>query len=96
MENAPEQNGYNTEIQILARLLMTPRHITQALVKYVVIKYYLYDSPRGNMLNRRLHSGIITYVNNTPIIWYSKRHNTVEASSFGSESFAIRIVTDRI
>ena len=61
---------------------MIPRHIPEALVKYVVIKSYLDDSPAGNMVNRRSHSGIIIYVNIKPIIWYSKRHNIVEASSF--------------
>ena len=28
------------------------------------------------------------------IIWYSKRQNTVEASSFGSEFIALRIATE--
>ena len=41
-------------------------------------------------------SGIIIYVNNSPISWYSKRKNTVEASSFGSEFVAIRISTEMI
>ena len=50
----------------------------------------------GSMTNSRSHSGIIIYVNNAPIIWYSKRHNTVEASSFGSELFSPRVVTDII
>ena len=45
------------------------------------------------MENRRSHSGIIIYVNNAPIICYIKLHNTVEASSFGSEFASLRIVT---
>ena len=48
------------------------------------------------MTNRRSHSGIIIYVNNALIIWYSKRHNTVEASIFGLEFVAIRITIDMI
>ena len=60
-----------------------PRHITEALGKYVVIKAYVDANHAGNMENRRLHSDIIIYVNNSPIIWYSKRQNTVKASSFG-------------
>ena len=31
-----------------------------------------------------------------PIIWYSKRQNTVEASSFGSEYIALRICTEMV
>ena len=46
-----------------------------------------------NMANKRSHSGIIIYVNNAPIIWYSKLHNTVEASSSISEFVAFRTST---
>ena len=66
----------------------------EALGKYVVIKSYLDANHAGNMENRRLHYGIIIHVNNSPIIWYSKQHNTVEASSFGSEFVALRITTE--
>jgi hypothetical protein len=30
----------------------------------------------------------IIYVQNAPILWYSKRQNTVEAATFGSEMVA--------
>ena len=73
-----------------------PRHMPEALGKYVVIKAYVDANHAGNMSNRRSHSGIIIYVNNSPIIWYSKKQNTVEASSFGLEFFAIGIVTEMI
>ena len=36
------------------------------------------------------------YINNAPIIWYSKRQNTVETSSFGSEYVALRICVKMI
>ena len=55
----------------------------EELGKYVVIKAYVDSNHALNMANRRSHSGIIIYVNNAPIIWYSKCHNTVEASIFG-------------
>jgi len=47
----------------------------------------------GNMKTRRSHTGILIYINQAPIIWYSKRQNTVEASCFGSEYIALRICT---
>ena len=50
----------------------------------------------GNMITRRSHTGIIIFVNNSPIIWYSKRQNTVDTSSFGSEFIALRIATEMI
>ena len=68
----------------------------QALGKYILIKDYVDDNHAGNMANMILHSGIIIYVNNAPIIWYSKLQNTVEASIFGSQSVDPRIYTEII
>ena len=45
------------------------------------------------MLTRRSHTGFIIFVNNSPIIWYSKRQNTVESSGFGYEFIALRTAT---
>jgi hypothetical protein len=33
----------------------------------------------GNVIMRRSHSGIFLFVQNAPIIWYSKQQNTVES-----------------
>ena len=59
-------------------------------------KAYVDANHAGNMANRRSHSGIIIYVNNAHIVWYSKRKNTVEDSSFGSEFVALRITTEMV
>ena len=50
----------------------------------------------GNMENMRSHSVIIIHVNNAHIIWYNKRQNTLESSSFRSEFVAPRIATEMI
>ena len=50
----------------------------------------------GNVVTRRSHTGIIIYVQNAPIIFYSKRQNTVEAATFGSEFVALRICKELI
>ena len=50
----------------------------------------------GNKVTRRSHTGIIIFVQNSPIIWYSKKQNTVESSSFGSEFVAMRTARDLI
>ena len=62
----------------------------------VRLRCYVDANHAGNMANRRSHSGVIIYINNAPIIWYSKRQNTVESSSFGSEYVALRIATELI
>jgi hypothetical protein len=40
--------------------------------------------------NRRSQTGILIFCNKAPIIWFSKRQNTVEASTFGSEFQAMK------
>ena len=50
----------------------------------------------GNKLNRRSHTVFIIFFNSAPIIWYSKKQNTVESSSFGSEYNALRIAMEQV
>ena len=50
----------------------------------------------GNVVTRRSHTGIIIFFQNAPIIWLSKRHNMVEAATFGSEFVALRICKELI
>jgi hypothetical protein len=49
----------------------------------------------GCRVTRRSHTGIVLFVNRAPIVWYSKRQNTVETSTFGSEFVAMRIAIDQ-
>jgi hypothetical protein len=44
----------------------------------------------------RSHTGILIFVNRAPIIWYSKRQNTIETSTFGSEFVAMKITVEQI
>ena len=48
----------------------------------------------GNVVTCRSHTGILHFINNAPINWYSCRQNTVESSTFGSEYNALRIAVD--
>ena len=45
---------------------------------------------------RRSHTGILIFLNKAPIVWYSKRQNTVETSTFGSEFVAMRQAVEMI
>ena len=60
------------------------------------ITCYVDADHAANKVTRRSHSGILIYCQNTPIIWFSKRQNTVETSSFGSEFVALRLATELI
>ena len=62
----------------------------------VTISCFVDANHAGNVVTRRSHSGIIIFVQNAPIIWFSKRQNTVECATFGSELVAQRICKDLI
>jgi Reverse transcriptase (RNA-dependent DNA polymerase) len=44
----------------------------------------------GDTVGRRSQTGILIFVNRAPILWHSKRQNTVESSTFGSEIVALK------
>jgi hypothetical protein len=50
----------------------------------------------GCQVTRRSHTGVLLYVNRTPVVWYSKRENMVEASTFGSEFIAMNTAVELI
>ena len=71
-----------------------PPNMPEPLGNPVVVAAYVDANHAGNLANRRSHTGVLLYVNNSLIVWYSKRQNTVESSSFGSEFVALRIATE--
>jgi hypothetical protein len=50
----------------------------------------------GNRVTRRSHTGVLIFLNKAPILWFSKKQNTVESSTFGSEFVAMRQAVDLI
>ena len=44
---------------------------------------------------RRSTTGFVFFINGAPISWYSKRQNTIESSTFGSEYVALRIAIEK-
>ena len=50
----------------------------------------------GDRVTRRSQTGIIIFLNRAPIIWYSKKQNTVETSTFGSEFIAMKTAVEMI
>lgn len=49
----------------------------------------------GCRVTRRSHTGIFVFINRAPVMWYSKRQNTVESSTFGSEFVAMKIAVEQ-
>jgi hypothetical protein len=50
----------------------------------------------GCRVTRHSHTGILIFVNRAPILWYSKRQNTVETSTFGSEFIAAKTAVEMV
>jgi hypothetical protein len=73
-----------------------PPKMPEPLGSAVTISVFVDANHAGNVVTRRSHTGIIIYLQNTPIIWHSRRQNTVETSTFGSEFVALRCARDLI
>ena len=73
-----------------------PPNMPEPLGNPVKVSCFVDADHAGNLVTRRSHTGILIYLNNAPISWYSKRQNTVESSTFGSEFVALRIALEQI
>jgi hypothetical protein len=73
-----------------------PRNMPEPRGNPVIISAFVDANHAGNVVTRRSHTGIIIYVQNAPTVWFSKRQNTVEAATFGSEFVALRICKELI
>ena len=50
----------------------------------------------ADKVTRPSQTGILIFVNRAPILWYSKRQNTVETSTFGSEFIAMKTAVEQV
>lgn len=71
-----------------------PPDMPEPLGNSVRITAFMDSDHGGNRVTRRSHTGIIILVNNAVITTYSKKQNTVEAATFGSEMVAMRVARD--
>ena len=71
-----------------------PHNMPEPLGEKVDVNIFVDADHAGNRVTRRSHTGIIIYCNMAPIIWYSKKQNTVESSTYGSEFLALKIATE--
>ena len=50
----------------------------------------------GDKVTRQSQTGILIFVNRAPILWHSKRQNTVETSTFGSEFITMKTAVEQV
>ena len=73
-----------------------PHDIPEPLGKPVVTTTFKDANLYHDMITGRAVTGILHLLNGTPIDWFSKRQDTVETATYGSEFVAARIATDQI
>jgi len=64
--------------------------------KAVQIAAFCDSNHAGDLLTRRSRSGILIFLNRAPILWLSKKQNSIESSTFGSEFTALKVCTEMI
>jgi len=67
-----------------------PADMPKALGVAVKITMFVDASHASNLVTRQSRTGVLLFVNRAPIIWYSKKQNSVQTSSFGSEFTALK------
>lgn len=50
----------------------------------------------GDLLTRRSRTGVLIFLNRSPILWHSKRQNSIESSTFGSEFMALKMCSELV
>jgi hypothetical protein len=73
-----------------------PDNMPKPRGKVVQIIVFVDASHGCDLLTRRSRTGILIYINRAPIMWFSKKQNTIETSSFGSEFTALRTAIEMI
>ena len=73
-----------------------PPNVPEGRGHPVVVTCYVDADHAGCRVTRRSQTGLIIMVQSAPVIWYSKRQNTVETSTFGSEFIAMKIAVEQV
>ena len=73
-----------------------PYDLLEPLGKECSVTCYVDADHARDKVTCRSVTGILLLVNNTPLIWYTKRQKTVESSTYGSELVAARIGVEMV
>jgi hypothetical protein len=73
-----------------------PHDAPRPLGKPVKTSHYYDANLYHDLISGRSVTGILDFINKTPIDWYTKLQGTVETATFGSEFVAARTCTDRV
>ena len=75
---------------------MLPKDTPDPKGKFVTLFHYVDANLMHCLLTGRSVTGILSFMNKTPIDWYSKKQATVETATYGSELVAARTAVERL
>ncbi len=64
--------------------------VPEPLGKPVTLHVFADANHASNVVMQRSHTGVLKFIQNSPILWLSRRQNTVETSTFGCEFVAMQ------
>ena len=81
---------YGTEKEEMPPKMPAPQRISARVSCFVDADH------AGNVVTRGSHAGILVFVNNSFISWFSKHQNAVKCSTLGSEFVVLRISVEQL
>ena len=94
-ERASYKAKFMAELYPDARELK-PKNAPKPRGRSVTITCFVDSDHAGDKITRRSRTGIIIFLNRGPIMWHSKRQNTVETSTYGAEFVAMKQAMEMI
>jgi hypothetical protein len=67
-----------------------PLNMPKPQGKPIQMTVFIEADHAGDVVTRRSRTGVLVYLNRAPILWYSKKQNSVETSTFGLEYIALK------
>ena len=73
-----------------------PSNIPGKSGNYVTVSVFVDAKHGGNKLYCLSQTGILVFMNKSPIHWYSKKQPSVETSTFGGKFYAVKVGVDMV
>lgn len=73
-----------------------PSNMPAPLGPSMTMRVFVDADHAGDLITRRSRTGFIVFLNNSPIYWSSKKQNSCETSTFGSEFVAMKQATEYV
>ena len=86
----------NFTIDLRMNCLSVVGFATILLTRMMTMHCFVDSDHAGDKATRRSQTGILIFCNRAPVIAYSKRQNSVECSTYGSELVAMRQAVDLV